>query len=113
MPSYLSLNVLEFAKTFGLGIAVLLFWLYFLLKEIADYKLKERKYVEDLLYITRDNIETMSSITNIIQAIAPAISNSSVETRKQVDVAIVSLKDHITNQTEILKIAVSRSNRND
>ena len=109
MLPYLSLNALEFAKTFGLGIAVLLFWLFSLLKECADYKLKERKHADDLLDITKENLETMSSITNLIQAIAPAIASSSIENRKQIDVAIDRLKEHVSNQTEILKIAMSRS----
>lgn len=113
MLPYLSLNVLEFAKTFGLGIAVLLFWLFSLLKDIAEYKIREKKQAEDLLEIIKENIETMTSMTNLIEAIAPALSASTQENRHQIDAGVERLKEHITASTEILKTAIGGRRRGD
>jgi hypothetical protein len=40
-------NFIELAKTFGVGIATMVGWIYFLIKDIRDYKEKERPRSEE------------------------------------------------------------------
>lgn len=91
-------QIWNIASTFGLGVAVLIMWLYSLLKDIKDYKERSKEHSKELLELSKENISTMKSLTQVVEAIAPAISASSLDNRKEIELAIRDLKEHINNQ---------------
>ena len=99
-------NLVELAKTFGVGIATMVGWIYFLIKDIKDYKEKERIYSRELLDLSKENISTITSLTQVVEAIAPAITAGSIENKAQLELAISRLKDHVTNQCAIIERAL-------
>jgi hypothetical protein len=102
------LTLLEIAKTFGVGIAALSGWIFFLLRDIKDYKEKERIYAKELLDLSKENIATMQSLTQVVEALAPAISHSSHETHKDIEQSVTRIKEHITNQYSLIEKIISK-----
>jgi hypothetical protein len=105
-------DFIELAKTFGVGIATMAGWIYFLLKDLRDYKEKERVYSKELLDLSKENISTITSLTQVVEAIAPAITASSIENKAQLELAISRLKDHVTNQCAIIERALNNRQSN-
>jgi|NOAtaT_6_FD_contig_21_5837699_length_384_multi_4_in_0_out_0_1 uncharacterized protein (DUF2344 family) len=96
-------SLIEVANTFGLGVAAMCGWIYFLLREIKDYKEKERNYAKELLDLSKENIATMHSLTQVVEAVAPAITVSSNDNRNNLESSVLRIKEHINNQCSILE----------
>jgi uncharacterized protein (DUF2344 family) len=96
-------TLIELANTFGLGVAAMCGWIYFLLKEVKDYKEKERNYAKELLDLSKENIATMHSLTQVVEAIAPAITVSSNDNKNNLETSVLRIKEHINNQCSILE----------
>jgi hypothetical protein len=96
-------TLIELANTFGLGVAAMCGWIYFLIKEIRDYKEKERNYAKELLDLSKENIATMYSLTQVVEAIAPAITVSSNDNKNNLESSVLRIKEHINNQCSILE----------
>jgi hypothetical protein len=96
-------TLIELANTFGLGVAAMCGWIYFLIKEIRDYKEKERNYTKELLDLSKENIATMHSLTQVVEAIAPAITVSSNDNKNNLESSVLRIKEHINNQCSILE----------
>jgi len=106
IPSFGS--IFDMALKFGLGVAVLLFWVFYLLKDIKDYKEKERLHAKELLELSKENIATMGSLTKVVEAIAPAIAASSQENKHNLELTINQLREHIANQCSLLERALKK-----
>lgn len=106
IPSFTS--IFDMALKFGLGVAVLLFWVFYLLKDIKDYKEKERLHAKELLDLSKENIATMGSLTKVVEAIAPAIAASSQENKHNLELAINQLREHIANQCTLIERALKK-----
>lgn len=101
-------TLIEVAQTFGVGVAALCGWIYYLLKEIKDYKEKERIYSKELLDLSKENILTMRSLTQVVEAIAPAITASSNESKKDIEASVNRIKEHINNQCAFIERAIKK-----
>lgn len=106
IPSFTS--IFDMTLKFGLGVAVLLFWVFYLLKDIKDYKEKERLHAKELLDLSKENIATMGSLTKVVEAVAPAIAASSQENKHNLELAINQLREHIANQCSLLERALKK-----
>lgn len=107
VPSFGS--IFDMALKFGLGVAVLLFWVFYLLRDIKDYKEKERLHAKELLDLSKENIATMGSLTKVVEAVAPAIAASSQDNKHNLELAINQLREHIANQCSLLERALKKS----
>jgi uncharacterized membrane protein YraQ (UPF0718 family) len=96
-------TLFEIANTFGLGVAVLGGWIFFLLKDIKDYKEKERLHSKELLELSKENIATMHSLTQVVEAIAPAITASSNEAKRELEASVNKIKEHINTQCSLME----------
>lgn len=101
--------IVDMAVKFGLGVAVLFVWVFYLLKDIKDYKEKERAYAKELLDLSKENIATMGSLTKVVEAVAPAIAASSQENKHNLEIAINQLREHIANQCTLLERALKKT----
>ena len=108
----INFNLLDFAKAFGLGLSVLVLWIWWLLQQVKDYQEREKEYNAALLQLSKENIATMTSLTQVIQAIPLAVTAGSNENRQSLERSIQSLKEHITAQTTLLTTVIESRHNN-
>ncbi len=100
--------ILDWGLKFGLGVSVLLVWVFFLLRDIKEYRERERAHSKELLDLSKENIATMGSLTKVVEAIAPAIAASSQDNKHNLELAINQLREHIANQCSLLERALKK-----
>lgn len=105
-PSFMP--IVDWGVKFGLGVSVLFVWVFYLLKDIKDYKERERIHSKELLDLSKENIATMGSLTKVVEAIAPAIAASTQDNKHNLELAINQLREHIANQCNLLERALKK-----
>ena len=101
-------------KTYGPELSVLLVWIFVLIKSNSELSqelkqertLKEQLIIEnarELLELSKENIETMSSLTRLVESLAPAISDVSGKMQHDFEIAVSDIKEHITNNSRTIE----------
>ena len=109
-----SLDLVGLSKTVGIGLTVLFAWLWHEIaqrREVQGRLNDERKLsmeisqaaAKDLLAISKENIETLSSMAALIESLAPSIANTSQQIRTDIDKSVSHFKDHIDNNFQIIQ----------
>lgn len=110
-------ELLNLVKTFGLGLTVLFLWLWHevaqrkeaqadLKTQRAQSEANEKKHTQDLLDISKENLSTLSSLAELVQAVSPSVTASSQQISKDVERAFSDLKGHVTTQCQLLESAI-------
>lgn len=101
-------------KTYGPEVSILIIWIVVLIKHNAELTkeakaertLREqlmRDNAKELLELSKENIETMSSITRLVESLAPAISDVSGKIQHDFEIAVSDIKEHITNNSRTIE----------
>lgn len=88
--------------SFGLGVAVMAVGLYWMAGRLKESRDREDKLQENMLGLTRESLTTVTNLTKVVEAITPALSANSRETKTQLDGITSNLKEHISNHFELL-----------
>ena len=106
------------AKTFGLGVSVLLGWCGILLKEKAADKAEIRKLNETLLaeqkaysaelkQLLKENLSSIPALIRIVESITPQVNAANDKVQTSFNASVESLKNSISGQLESLRQIVA------
>ena len=101
-------------KTYGPEVSILIIWIFVLIKHNAELTkevkaeraLREqlmKDNARELLELSKENIETMGSITRLVESLAPAISDVSGKIQHDFEIAVSDIKEHITNNSRTIE----------
>ena len=106
------------AKTFGLGVAVMVAWLGILLKDRAADKAEIRKLNADLLMgekaygaelkqLLKENLNSIPALIRIVESITPQVNASNDKVQTNFNAAVDALKGIIAAQLDSLRQAIA------
>jgi gas vesicle protein len=101
-------------KTYGPELSILFVWIFILIRSNSELNkdlkqeraLREqlmRDNARELLELSKENIETMGSITRLVESLAPAISDVSGKIQHDFEIAVSDIKEHITNNSRTIE----------
>ena len=105
-------------KTYGPEISLLLIAIFYLVHENAklhkdvktEQKLREQlaeDHSQELLALSKENIAALASMAHLIESLAPAIGDVTGKVQKDFAVAVLEIKQHISENCRIIERAIS------